>query len=720
MKVDVFRIKTYFSFAALLLATMLVVFGCGGSGGGGGNDNGSGGNSAPVAVDSAISVARDTVYNGSLSASDADGDAMTFTIAANPNMGSITITDVATGQYTYTPNSGLTGSDSFTFYASDGQQNSNTATVTVSITENNPPTADALENFSADELSTVTLTGTGSDTEDGASVSYSWTQTAGPVQVTLLNADTATAQFAAPAVETGASLLLSFRLTVTDSANLTAEDTVEVTINAAGHIIGSVISDPDYRTNLTEQGTLDWAVFGYDSNTSFHSKAGGTDELSNYEAIGSVTPIRSEGGPVTFWWEDGPAGAEEPTKTEPGQEDEPNLNGSKTRVRFQNPGVGNGIRLRVPAGVEDRILRVYFGAYSHKGRVTVSLENDASVTPYTVSLDCPDEFQKVWAVTILFGAANNGDQLLIDYVVEDDSGGDGGHINLAAVSLTEAQSMTPSFFPLPGTYTDAVSLTLGSAPNGAAIRYTQDGSQPTTSSPGYTGAVTLTETNTVNARAYYPGFNNSSVASGSYVIDTTATGTLAATVAKSTYDIDLTQEGTRDWIAFGYLNLDGNNESFITKTGVTNELANYGKIGEFNALRSLGSPVLFSWSDGPASDPTLQTNTRIMFPQEQGLEASEGIRLTIPADDVEKTLKVYLGAYSMEGIVTVSMEDGSVPAYTTTLSSVLDEIHETWVVTVDFAAPSGSQSNLIVEYLRGADVGVPNGHINIAAATLAD
>jgi hypothetical protein len=213
------------------------------------------------------------------------------------------------------------------------------------------------------------------------------------------------------------------------------------------------------------------------------------------------------------------------------------------------------------------------------------------------------------------------------------------------------------------------------------------------------------------------------VASGSYVIDTTATGTLAATVEKSTYDIDLTQEGTRDWIAFGYLELDSNNNSFISKTGVTNVLANYTKIGDgvFNAQRSTGSPVKFSWSDGPVPDNDVvpETNTRIILTEMQGLGEGDGIRLRIPADDVEKTLKLYLGAYSMEGIVTVSMEDGSVPVYTTTLSSV-PEIQEVWVVTVDFATQSGSTSNLIVDYVRGTDVGVPNGHINIAAATLTD
>jgi hypothetical protein len=710
MKVDISKCKTVFSLTVMMLITMLVVFGCGGSGGGGGGDDGgSNGNTAPVAVDGAINVAIDTPYNGNLSASDADGDAMTFTIAANPTMGSVTITDAATGAFTYTPNAGLSGSDSFTFYASDGQQNSNTATVTVSIAENTPPTADAPENFSADELSTVTLAGTGSDAEDGTSVSYSWTQTGGPVQVTLLNADTATAQFAAPAVETAADVILNFRLTVTDSASLSAEDTVEVTINAAGHIIGSV-SAPDYHTNLTEEGSLDWAHFGQVTDTSFISKMGGTDELSNYSEITSdpvnqVTPRRSENGnPVSFSWTGGDPNT--PQHTDADQ--------TRNRIRFVDTAPGEGIRLSVPAGVEDKILKVYLGAYSHKGMVTVRLANDSSVAPYSISLDNPNLAQAAWVVTILFGAASDGDLLQFDFTMEEDSGTTaGGHINLAAATLMEAHAVTPDLSPLPGTYTDAVSLTLASEPAGASIRYTQDGSQPDSTSPLYTGAFTLAETGTVDARAFYPGFNNSSIASGAYVIDTTATGTLAANVSTSPYDIDLTQEGSRDWAAFA---LDDAN-SFTTKAGGTGELTNYSVIGDFTRLRSAGSPVSFSWTDGPGTD-VIQTRTRNMFPQAQGLDENEGIRLTIPADDVEKTLKVYLGAFSMEGIVTVSMEDGSVPSYTTSLSS--ESVQQCWVLTVDFAAPPGSTSNLIVDYVRGADVGVPNGHINIAAVTLTD
>ena len=51
----------------------------------------------------------------------------------NGSKGVARITDATTGAFTYTPNAGATGSDSFTFKASDGQLDSNTATITVTI-----------------------------------------------------------------------------------------------------------------------------------------------------------------------------------------------------------------------------------------------------------------------------------------------------------------------------------------------------------------------------------------------------------------------------------------------------------------------------------------------------------------------------------------------------------------------------------------------------------
>ncbi len=88
------------------------------------------------------------------------------------------------------------------------------------------PTANAPQNFSAVEATSVNLQGSGTDS-DGSITSYSWTQTSGS-SVTLENASAATASFTAPDVD--ADTDLTFTLTVTDDDGDTGSDTVVVTI----------------------------------------------------------------------------------------------------------------------------------------------------------------------------------------------------------------------------------------------------------------------------------------------------------------------------------------------------------------------------------------------------------------------------------------------------------------------------------------------------------
>jgi hypothetical protein len=88
-------------------------------------------NDAPVAAAGSLTTAEDTAKSGTLSASDADGDALTYSIVANGTKGVAAITNAATGAFTSTPNANAKGADSFTFKARDGSVDSNTATMTV-------------------------------------------------------------------------------------------------------------------------------------------------------------------------------------------------------------------------------------------------------------------------------------------------------------------------------------------------------------------------------------------------------------------------------------------------------------------------------------------------------------------------------------------------------------------------------------------------------------
>src|SRR5437879_8284588 len=83
-------------------------------------------NHAPVADAQAVTTAEDTAKAIVLTATDADGDMLTYSVVAGPAHGALS--GVAPN-LTYTPAANYNGADSFTFKANDGTVNSNVATV---------------------------------------------------------------------------------------------------------------------------------------------------------------------------------------------------------------------------------------------------------------------------------------------------------------------------------------------------------------------------------------------------------------------------------------------------------------------------------------------------------------------------------------------------------------------------------------------------------------
>jgi kumamolisin len=87
----------------------------------------------PTAQNGSVTTTEGQSVSGTLSASASGNPALTFQIVTQPSNGTVTLTNAATGAFTYTPNSGFTGTDSFTFDASDSGGTSNTATETVTV-----------------------------------------------------------------------------------------------------------------------------------------------------------------------------------------------------------------------------------------------------------------------------------------------------------------------------------------------------------------------------------------------------------------------------------------------------------------------------------------------------------------------------------------------------------------------------------------------------------
>ncbi len=88
-------------------------------------------NDPPVAESQSVRTIKETAVAITLSASDVDGDALTYSVVTQP--AHATITGIAPN-LTCTPEKNFVGSDSFTFVANDGKVNSGVVTVSITVT----------------------------------------------------------------------------------------------------------------------------------------------------------------------------------------------------------------------------------------------------------------------------------------------------------------------------------------------------------------------------------------------------------------------------------------------------------------------------------------------------------------------------------------------------------------------------------------------------------
>ncbi|CAN5857062.1 hypothetical protein BH23THE1_BH23THE1_31500 [soil metagenome] len=96
-------------------------------------------NDPPVADDQSVTANTASPTEIALTATDPDGNALTYAIVSQPQSGTITDLNEDTGSLVYTSDAGYTGEDSFTFNANDGTVDSNTATVAISVNAIVPP-----------------------------------------------------------------------------------------------------------------------------------------------------------------------------------------------------------------------------------------------------------------------------------------------------------------------------------------------------------------------------------------------------------------------------------------------------------------------------------------------------------------------------------------------------------------------------------------------------
>jgi len=118
--------------------------------------------------------------------------------------------------------------------------------------------------------------------------------------------------------------------------------------------------------------------------------------------------------------------------------------------------------------------------------------------------------------------------------------------NSAVITVGGGKVATPDLLPAAGTYPSPITVTMSCGTTGATIRYTQDGSEPTETSPTYSAPFQISgspgETRTVKAKAFKSGMTPSD------------TATVMLTLSPTPIPGDTTEDGLVDGLdAFYFL-----------------------------------------------------------------------------------------------------------------------------------------------------------------------
>jgi hypothetical protein len=110
-----------------------------------------------------------------------------------------------------------------------------------------------------------------------------------------------------------------------------------------------------------------------------------------------------------------------------------------------------------------------------------------------------------------------------------------GTANVTGAGSAQPAAAAPTFSVAGGTYTTVQKVTISDATTGAAIYYTTNGTTPTTASTLYSGPITVSANETIEAITTATGYTNSSVSTAVYVINLPTAVTPTFSPAPGTY-----------------------------------------------------------------------------------------------------------------------------------------------------------------------------------------
>jgi len=156
------------------------------------------------------------------------------------------------------------------------------------------------------------------------------------------------------------------------------------------------------------------------------------------------------------------------------------------------------------------------GTYSSAQSVTIGDTTPGATIYYTTNGVTPTNTSSVYSGPISVAANETISAIAVE------SGFTNSGVATAAYGIAPALP-APTISPNGGTFTSAQTVTIGESVSGSTIYYTTNGTTPTTSSAVYSGAITVSSTETIEAIAVATGHINSPAVSAGFVINTSGT-----------------------------------------------------------------------------------------------------------------------------------------------------------------------------------------------------
>lgn len=181
--------------------------------------------------------------------------------------------------------------------------------------------------------------------------------------------------------------------------------------------------------------------------------------------------------------------------------------------------------------------------------------------------------------------------------------------------------------------------------------------------------------------------------------------------------VDLSAAGAVDWVHWGLYS----EASLNRKTGVLPQISDFTPVaagGNSNAFvyiyQFADNYNGYSWRDGTPVLAVTDTHTGVWaygVPQ-----VGTGFEFTVPADEIERTLKVYVGAYAAQGQFEASLSDSSAGPYLDSSFANKTGSGPSGAYTITYAAASNAQTLHIRWTLQKSSRA--DGNVTLQAAAL--